>query len=83
MWLNMTTAGVKSTHRLNIGDHGLAMPACPCLVSSFRIAGAACTDVFFMPAGAAHSAENRGNATDSELATYIVKNGKPLLTRTE
>ena len=31
------------------------------------------------PAGAAHSARNPGNVTGSELATYIVEKGKPLL----
>ena len=40
-------------------------------------------DVFFIPAGAAHSAKNPGNVTGSELATYIVEKGKPLLTRSE
>jgi quercetin dioxygenase-like cupin family protein len=37
-------------------------------------------DVFFVPAGAVHSAKNPGNVTGSELATYIVEKGKPLLT---
>jgi quercetin dioxygenase-like cupin family protein len=37
-------------------------------------------DVLFVPAGAAHSAKNVGNVTASELATYIVEKGKPLLT---
>ena len=37
-------------------------------------------DVLFIPAGAAHSAKNPGNVTGSELATYIVEKGKPLLT---
>ena len=37
-------------------------------------------DVLFIPAGAAHSAKNVGNVTASELATYIVEKGKPLLT---
>jgi len=37
-------------------------------------------DVLFIPAGAAHSARNPGNVTGSELATYIVEKGKPLLT---
>jgi quercetin dioxygenase-like cupin family protein len=40
-------------------------------------------DVFFIPAGAAHSAKNPGNVTGSELATYIVEKGKPLLTQSE
>lgn len=40
-------------------------------------------DVFFIPAGATHSAKNPGNVTGSELATYIVEKGKPLLTRSE
>jgi quercetin dioxygenase-like cupin family protein len=37
-------------------------------------------DVLFIPAGAVHSAKNPGNVTGSELATYIVEKGKPLLT---
>ena len=40
-------------------------------------------DVLFIPAGAAHTAKNPGNVTGSELATYIVEKGKPLLTLTE
>jgi quercetin dioxygenase-like cupin family protein len=37
-------------------------------------------DVLFVPAGAMHSARNVGSVTGSELATYIVEKGKPLLT---
>jgi quercetin dioxygenase-like cupin family protein len=37
-------------------------------------------DVLFIPAGAVHSARNVGTVTGSELATYIVEKGKPLLT---
>ena len=37
-------------------------------------------DVLFIPAGTAHSARNPGSVTGSELATYIVEKGKPLLT---
>ena len=37
-------------------------------------------DVLFIPAGTVHSARNPGSATGSELATYIVEKGKPLLT---
>jgi quercetin dioxygenase-like cupin family protein len=37
-------------------------------------------DVLFIPAGMIHSAKNVGNVTASELATYIVEEGKPLLT---
>ena len=37
-------------------------------------------EVLFIPAGAAHSAKNPGKVTGSELATYIVEKGKPLLT---
>jgi quercetin dioxygenase-like cupin family protein len=40
-------------------------------------------DVLFIPAGAVHSAKNPGNVTGSELATYIVEKGKPLLTLTK
>jgi quercetin dioxygenase-like cupin family protein len=37
-------------------------------------------EVLFIPAGTIHSAKNVGNVTASELATYIVEKGKPLLT---
>ena len=37
-------------------------------------------DVLFIPAGTVHSAKNPGNVKGSELATYIVEKGKPLLT---
>jgi quercetin dioxygenase-like cupin family protein len=37
-------------------------------------------DVLFIPAGTPHSARNPGTVTGSELATYIVEKGKPLLT---
>jgi quercetin dioxygenase-like cupin family protein len=37
-------------------------------------------DVLFIPAGTIHAAKNVGNITASELATYIVEKGKPLLT---
>ena len=37
-------------------------------------------DVLFIPAGTIHSARNVGSGTGSELATYIVEKGKPLLT---
>src|SRR3954447_15527254 len=37
-------------------------------------------DVLFIPAGTVHSARNLGSVTGSELATYIVEKGKPLLT---
>ena len=37
-------------------------------------------DVLFIPAGTVHSARNPGSATGSELATYIVEKGKPLVT---
>jgi quercetin dioxygenase-like cupin family protein len=37
-------------------------------------------DVLFIPAGTSHAAKNVGNVTASELATYIVEKGKPLLT---
>jgi quercetin dioxygenase-like cupin family protein len=37
-------------------------------------------DVLFIPAGAIHAAKNVGSGTASELATYIVEKGKPLLT---
>lgn len=36
-------------------------------------------DVLFIPAGAIHSAKNVGKGIGSELATYIVEKGKPLL----
>jgi quercetin dioxygenase-like cupin family protein len=37
-------------------------------------------DVLFIPAGRVHSARNPGTVTGSELATYIVEKGKPILT---
>jgi quercetin dioxygenase-like cupin family protein len=37
-------------------------------------------DVLFIPAGTVHAAKNVGNRKGSELATYIVEKGKPLLT---
>jgi quercetin dioxygenase-like cupin family protein len=37
-------------------------------------------DVLFIPAGTVHAARNVGTAVGSELATYIVEKGKPLLT---
>ena len=40
-------------------------------------------DVLFIPAGTVHAARNVGSVTGSELATYIVEKGKPLLTLVE
>jgi quercetin dioxygenase-like cupin family protein len=37
-------------------------------------------DVLFIPAGAAHRVKNVGRGNGSELATYIVEKGKPLIT---
>ena len=37
-------------------------------------------DVLFIPAGTVHAARNVGSVTGSELATYVVEKGKPLLT---
>lgn len=36
-------------------------------------------EVLFIPAGVLHSAKNSSNAKASELATYIVEKGKPIL----
>ena len=36
-------------------------------------------DVLFIPAGAIHAAKNVGSGNGAELATYIVKKGKPLV----
>jgi quercetin dioxygenase-like cupin family protein len=36
-------------------------------------------EVLFVPAGKIHSAKNNSNAKASELATYIVEKGKPIL----
>jgi quercetin dioxygenase-like cupin family protein len=36
-------------------------------------------DVLFIPAGAIHTARNVGAGNGSELATYIVVKGKPLV----
>jgi quercetin dioxygenase-like cupin family protein len=40
-------------------------------------------DVLFIPAGTIHSARNVGTGRATELATYIVDKGKPLLTVVE
>ncbi len=37
-------------------------------------------DVLFVPAGVFHAARNVGTGHASELATYIVEKGKPLIT---
>jgi quercetin dioxygenase-like cupin family protein len=37
-------------------------------------------DVLFVPAGTIHSAKNVGTGKASELATYVVEKGQPLLT---
>jgi quercetin dioxygenase-like cupin family protein len=37
-------------------------------------------DVLFIPAGTVHAARNVGSGIGSELATYVVEKGKPLLT---
>ena len=36
-------------------------------------------DVLFFPYGTVHSARNTGSETASELATYVVEKGKPLV----
>ena len=36
-------------------------------------------DVLFIPAGTVHSARNVGRGQASELATYVVEKGKPLV----
>ena len=36
-------------------------------------------DVLFIPAGAIHAVKNVGRGNGSELATYIVEKGKPLV----
>jgi quercetin dioxygenase-like cupin family protein len=40
-------------------------------------------DVLFVPAGTIHAAKNVGDIVASELATYVVEKGKPLLTLAE
>ena len=37
-------------------------------------------DVLFIPARTIHAARNLGSSVGSELATYVVEKGKPLLT---
>lgn len=37
-------------------------------------------ETLFIPAGTVHAAKNVGKANGSELATYIVEKGKPLVT---
>jgi quercetin dioxygenase-like cupin family protein len=36
-------------------------------------------DVLFVPDGVVHAARNRSSANGAELATYVVRKGKPLL----
>jgi quercetin dioxygenase-like cupin family protein len=36
-------------------------------------------DVLFIPAGKVHAAKNIGSVNGTELATYVVKKGKPLV----
>jgi quercetin dioxygenase-like cupin family protein len=40
-------------------------------------------DVLFIPAGTIHTARNVGRGNGSELATYIVEKGKPLVVLAE
>jgi quercetin dioxygenase-like cupin family protein len=40
-------------------------------------------EVLFIPAGVKHGAKNAGSGKGSELATYIVEKGKPLITLAE
>jgi len=40
-------------------------------------------DVLFIPAGAIHAVRNVGRSNGTELATYIVEKGKPLVTPAE
>jgi quercetin dioxygenase-like cupin family protein len=40
-------------------------------------------DVLFIPAGTIHTARNVGRGNGSELATYIVEKGKPLVALAE
>ncbi len=40
-------------------------------------------EVLFIPAGIVHSAKNNTNAKASELATYVVEKGKPILVLTK
>lgn len=37
-------------------------------------------DVFFVPAGVIHAVRNIGNSSGTELATYILEKGEPLVT---
>jgi quercetin dioxygenase-like cupin family protein len=40
-------------------------------------------DAVFIPAGTVHAARNVGTSKASELATYVVQKGKPLVVMTE
>lgn len=40
-------------------------------------------EVLFIPAGTPHTVRNAGNSKATELATYIVEKGKPLLVPSE
>jgi oxalate decarboxylase/phosphoglucose isomerase-like protein (cupin superfamily) len=48
-------------------------------VSHVEGIGLGAGDVLFIPAGMFHSAKNVGRGHASELATYIVDKGKPLV----
>ena len=45
-----------------------------------KVARVKAGDVLFVPAGTVHSARNVGSGKGSELATYVVEKGKPLVT---
>jgi quercetin dioxygenase-like cupin family protein len=40
-------------------------------------------DALFVPAGAVHAVRNVGRGNAAELATYVVEEGKPILTLVE
>ena len=45
-----------------------------------KVSKATAGEVLFVPAGVVHSAKNIGSDNASELATYVVEKGKPLIT---
>jgi uncharacterized RmlC-like cupin family protein len=66
--LQAAKAQQAGLHRTDLLQHDLGQPVT-------LHAG----DALFIPAGAAHLAKNVGNGKASELATYIVEKGSPLV----
>jgi len=70
---------VSQAHSSGRGDH-----LCPRRLSRVWVEGKEpvtlkAGDVLFISAGKIHAAKNVGNGDGSELATYVVEKGKPLV----